>query len=183
VKSLNLYISKNYTKLMEISRKLTSNKYPDYEDLLHEVIVDLYQKEKELLKGLIKRKEIVYYIVKMMINQYHSSTSPFYAKYKRHYKLRKQYFQKHIFNKRYSKNNALKQEGIKLEELKKMEEQLKWIERKCEKLSWFDVSIFKLYYMNNFSLTTMQMATKINRNTLGKSIRIVKKYLQNEQQK
>jgi len=29
----------------------------------------------------------------------------------------------------------------------------------------------------------MQMATKINRNTLGKSIRIVKKYLKNEREK
>ena len=48
---------------------------------------------------------------------------------------------------------------------------------KCKNLNWFDVQIFKIYYLNGFSLTTMQMATKINRNTLGKSVRIVKNYL------
>ena len=112
-----------------------------------------------------------------MINQYHSSTSPFYAKYKRHYKLRKQYKENYIFN---------KEAGIGIEnweELKEMERKLNWIDKKCKDLNWFDVQIFKIYYLNGFSLTTMQMATKINRNTLGKSVRIVKNYLKNEQEK
>ena len=97
--SLNRYISKKYTKLTEVSRKLTSNKYPDYEDLLHEVILELYSKEEELINGLILREELLYYVIRIMINQYHSSTSPFYTKYKRHYKLRKQYKENYIFNK------------------------------------------------------------------------------------
>ena len=131
--SLNIYINKKYTKLTEVCRKLTSDKYPDHEDLLHEVILELYSKDEELINGLIHRGELLYYIVRIMINQYHSSTSPFYSKYKRHYKFKN--------------------------------------------LNWFDVQIFKIYYLNGFSLTSMQMATKINRNTLGKSVRIVKNYL------
>jgi DNA-directed RNA polymerase specialized sigma24 family protein len=43
---------------MEVSRKLTSNKYPDHEDLLHEVILELYSKEEELINGLINRGEL-----------------------------------------------------------------------------------------------------------------------------
>ena len=79
-----------------------------------------------------------------------------------------------------------KEGGIAIEnweELKEMERKLNWIDDKCKNLNWFDVQIFKIYYLNNFSLTTMQMATKINRNTLGKSVRIVKNYLKNEQEK
>ena len=159
--SLNIYINKKYTKLTEVCRKLTSDKYPDYEDLLHEVILELYSKDEELINGLIHRGELLYYIVRIMINQYHSSTSPFYCKYKRHYKLRKQYKENYIFN---------KEGGIAIENW----EELKEMERN---LNWFDVQIFKIYYLNGFSLTTMQMATKINRNTLGKSVRIVKNYL------
>ena len=174
---LNVYISKKYTKLTEISRKLTSNKYPDYEDLLHEVLLELYSKKEGLIYGLIKREELLYYIVRIMINQYHSSTSPFYTKYKRHYKLRKQYKENYIFNKGVVNNSS------SWEELKTMEKRLKWIDDKCKNLNWFDVQIFKIYYLNGFSLTTMQMATKINRNTLGKSVRIVKNYLKNEQEK
>ena len=112
-----------------------------------------------------------------MINQYHSSTSPFYAKYKRHYKLRKQYKENYIFN----KGGSIEIENW--DELKEMERKLNWIDKKCQNLNWFDVQIFKIYYLNGFSLTTMQMATKINRNTLGKSVRIVKNYLKNEKQK
>tara|TARA_R100000808_G_scaffold1431_1_gene6537 strand:- start:692 stop:1228 length:537 start_codon:yes stop_codon:yes gene_type:complete len=177
VLSLNIYINKKYTKLTEVCRKLTSDKYPDYEDLLHEVILELYSKDEELINGLIHRGELLYYIVRIMINQYHSSTSPFYCKYKRHYKLRKQYKENYIFN---------KEGGIAIEnweELKEMERKLNWIDDKCKNLNWFDVQIFKIYYLNGFSLTTMQMATKINRNTLGKSVRIVKNYLKNEQEK
>ena len=169
--SLNKYINKKYAKLIEVSRKLTSEKYPDYEDLLHEVILDLYSKDERLINGLIHRGELLYYIVRIMINQYHSSTSPFYSKYKRHYKLRKQYKENYIFNK------GLTNDGYNWEELKKMEKRLNWIDDKCKNLNWFDVQIFKIYYLNGFSLTTMQMATKINRNTLGKSVRIVKNYL------
>ena len=175
--SLNRYINKKYTKLTEVSRKLTSNKYPDYEDLLHEVILELYSKEEELIDVLINRGELLYYIVRVMINQYHSSTSPFYTKYKRHYKLRKQYKENHIFN----KGGSIAIENW--EELIEMERKLNWIDKKCKDLNWFDVQIFKIYYLNGFSLTSMQMATKINRNTLGKSVRIVKKYLKNERQK
>ena len=163
---------------MEISRKLTSDKYPDYEDLLHEVVLELYKKEEKLINGLIQRGELLYYIVRIMINQYHSSTSPFYAKYKRHYKLRKQYKENYIFNKGDNNNG-----GNNWQELKKMEQRLNWIDKKCKDLNWFDVQIFKIYYLNGFSLSSMQMATKINRNTLGKSVRIVKNYLKNEQEK
>ena len=80
---LNKYISKNYTNLLNISKKITSKKFPDYEDLLHEVICDLYTKDSDLIYGLINRKELAYYIVRMMVNQYHSSTSPFFNKYKK----------------------------------------------------------------------------------------------------
>jgi len=95
---LNKYINKNYAKLKEVSIKLTSNKYPDHEDLLHEVVLSLYSKEEELISGLIERGELLYYIIRIMINQYHSSTSPFYMKYKKHYTIRKQYKENYIFN-------------------------------------------------------------------------------------
>ena len=168
---LNKYINNNYARLREVSIKLTSNKYPDHEDLLHDVILYLYSKEEELISGLIQRGELLYYIVRIMINQYHSSTSPFYMKYKKHYTIRKQYKENYIFN----KEGSIQIENW--EELKEMERKLNWIDDKCKDLNWFDVQIFKIYYLNGFSLNTMQMATKINRNTLGKSIRIVKKYL------
>ena len=53
MKSLKGYINKNYSKLIEISKRLTSKKYPDYEDLLHETILELYKIDKEKIESII----------------------------------------------------------------------------------------------------------------------------------
>ena len=169
---LNKYINKNYANLLLISKKITSNKIPDYEDLLHEVILDLYNKDRDLIMGLIDREELAYYIVRMMVNQYHSSTSPFFNKYKKYYSINKQYLKEYIFN-----NKDWKIDGKTIEQLEINESRLKWIEEKSKNLSWFDYSIFKIYFYEKHRLSSMERATKINRNTLGKSIRTVKKYL------
>jgi len=178
VKILNKYINKNYTNLLNISKKITSSAFPDYEDLLHDVISDLYNKDECLINGLIERKELAYYIIKMMVNQYHSNTSPFYSKYKKYYTINKQYLKEYIFNYKDWQNR-----GKTLDELILNEKRLKWIDDMLKNLRWFDASVFKVYFAEGHSLSSLEKATKINRNTLGKSIRIVKKYLKNERQK
>jgi len=175
VKTLNLYINKNYATLLNISKNITSNTFPDYEDLLHDIILDLYKKDKELINGMIKRKELMYFIIKMLVNQYHSNTSPFYSKYKKYYTINKQYLKEYIFN-----NKAFQDRGKHIDELILNEKRLKWIEEKLKNIRWFDASVFRVYYAENHSLSSLERATKINRNTLGKSIRIVKSYLKQE---
>ena len=54
----------------------------------------------------------------------------------------------HIFN----KGGSIAIENW--EELKEMERKLNWIDKKCQNLNWFDVQIFKIYYLNGFSLTS-----------------------------
>jgi len=85
VEQLNTYLKKSYKKLLEISRRITSEKYPDYEDLLHETIEALYNSNQEKIKGIIERKQLTFYIVRIMMNQYQSNTSPFHIKYRRYY--------------------------------------------------------------------------------------------------
>ena len=64
-----------------------------------------------------------------------------------------------------------------MKQLEEQENRLQWIDEKLKHLSWFDVEVFKIYYRENYSLNTMSKATKINRSTLGKSIRFIKNYL------
>ena len=123
---LNKYINKNYANLLLISKKITSNKIPDYEDLLHEVILDLYNKDRDLIMGLIDREELAYYIVRMMVNQYHSSTSPFFNKYKKYYSINKQYLKEYIFN-----NKDWRIDGKSIEQL---ENKRKSINEKLNKI-------------------------------------------------
>ena len=169
MEKLNDYLDKSYQNLLDISKRITSNRHPDYEDLLHETILALYNAEKEKIKIIIEKKQLTFYIVRIMMNQYHSNTSPYHKKYRKQYN-EKQLKEFYI----YTKEPLTKE---KLQEFELQEERLKWIEEKLKGLSWFDVEVFKIYYRENYSLNKMSKATKISRSTLGKSIRYIKNYL------
>ena len=169
---LNEYLDKSYQNLLDISKRITSNRHPDYEDLLHETIIALYNSDQNKIKHIIKQKKLTFYIVRIMLNQYQSSTSPYHKKYRKQYN-EKQLKEFYI----YTKAPLTKEKMKKLEE---QEDRLQWIEEKLKHLSWFDVEVFKIYYKENYSLNTMSKATKINRSTLGKSIRYIKNYLKGQ---
>ena len=158
--------------MLDISKRITSNRHPDYEDLLHETILALYNSDLQKIKYIIEQKKLTFYIVRIMLNQYQSNTSPYHKKYRKQYN-EKQLKEFYIYTK----------EPLTKEKIKKLEEQenrLQWIEDKLKHLSWFDVEVFKIYYRENYSLNTMSKATKINRSTLGKSIRYIKNYLKGQ---
>lgn len=172
MEKLNEYLEKSYTNLLDISKRITSNRHPDYEDLLHETILALYNSDVQKIKYIIEQKKLTFYIVRIMLNQYQSNTSPYHKKYRKQYN-EKQLKEFYIYTK----------EPLTKEKIKKLEEQenrLQWIEDKLKHLSWFDVEVFKIYYRENYSLNTMSKATKINRSTLGKSIRYIKNYLKGQ---
>ena len=174
MQKLNIYLENSYSKLLEISRRITSNKHPDYEDLLHETIIALYNSDQEKIKTIIEKKQLTFYIVRIMLNQYQSNTSPYHKKYRKQYN-EKQLKEFYI----YTKEPLTKD---KLKEFEDKEKRLQWIDEKLKGLGWFDVSVFKLYYKEKFSLNSMSRATKINRSTLGKSIRFIKNFLKNEKE-
>ena len=175
MQKLNTYLEKSYNKLLEISKRITSNKYPDYEDLLHESIMALYNSDQEKIKTIIEKKQLTFYIVRIMMNQYQSNTSPYHKKYRRtkHKEHLKDFYI-------YTKEPLTKE---KMQEFEDREKRLQWIDEKLKGLSWFDVEVFRIYFREGFSLNKMQKETKINRSTLGKSIRFIKNFLKNEKQK
>lgn len=169
MQKLNTYLEKSYNKLLEISKRITSNKYPDYEDLLHESIIALYNSNQNKIKDIIEKKQLTFYIVRIMMNQYQSNTSPYHKKYRRtkHKEHLKDFYI-------YTKEPLTKE---KMQEFEDREKRLQWIDEKLKGLSWFDVEVFRIYFREGFSLNKMQKETKINRSTLGKSIRYIKNYL------
>jgi hydroxymethylpyrimidine pyrophosphatase-like HAD family hydrolase len=75
------YITKNYYELLSISKKITKNNDLS-QDLLHEVILQLYNKENIILREY-DDKQIKYYIVSILRTNWYSNTSPFYYKVRR----------------------------------------------------------------------------------------------------
>ena len=98
--------------MLDISKRITSNRHPDYEDLLHETILALYNSDKEKIKYIIEQKKLTFYIVRIMMNQYHSNTSPYHKKYRKQYN-QKQLKDFYIYTK----------EPLTKEKIKQLEEQ------------------------------------------------------------
>ena len=166
---LDEYLIENYGKLKEISLNIAGIK--EQEDLLHFVIEELYKCDTVRIREIIEKKQMTFYVVRIMLNQHHSKTSRY------HYKYRK-YYDYHITTtiECISPDNS----KDKTKEKEEVEERLEWIEDKLKDVYWFDAEIFRIYYKEGFSLSQMEKETKISKNTLYKAIRNVKNYLINE---
>jgi hypothetical protein len=165
---LNKYFEDNYNKLKDMAYNITSGKD---EDLLSFVIEELYKCDQKRINEIIKKKQMTFYVARVMLNQYHSKTSRYYYKYRKYYELHISGIIESICPEFVTKD---------IDNKKDIELKLNWVNNKLKNLHWFDVEVFKIYYRENHSLNTMAEVTKINRNTLYKSINHVKKYLINE---
>ena len=166
---LNKYLTDNYDKLKDMAHNIAGIKGKD--DLLSFVIEELYKCDQERINEIIEKKQLTFYIARVMLNQYHSKTSRYYYKYNKYYEY-------HTTTTIESITADNTEYNIKDKEL--VEERLGWIEDKLKDLYWFDAECFRIYYREEHSLNSMAKATKISRATIYKAINNVKKYLINE---
>ena len=167
---LNEYLVENYDKLKDMTFNVSSGNGSD--DLLSFVIEELYKCDQNKINEIIKKKQMTFYVARVIVNQFYSKTSRYYYKYKKYYEYHVTQIVEQISE---DKINDI------IEEKELVETKLNWIEEKLKDLYWFDAEVFKIYYREGFSLNQMQRETKINRNTLHKAITNVKNYLINEQ--
>lgn len=166
---LNKYLIKNYDKLKDIAFNIAGIKYKD--DLLSFVIEELYKCDQDRIKEIIENKKMTFYVIRIMINQFHSKTSRYYYKYRKYYEYHVTGIVEAI-----SPDNT----ESEIEDKELIEERLEWIEEKLKDIYWFDAECFRIYFKESHSLNSLSKATKISRATIYKSINNVKKYLINE---
>ena len=80
---LNDYLTDNYDRLKDIAYNITSGK--DDDDLLSFVIEELYKCDTKRINEIIKKKQMTFYVVRIMLNQYQSKTSRYHYKYRKYY--------------------------------------------------------------------------------------------------
>jgi|TARA_R100001443_G_scaffold100577_1_gene108099 DNA-directed RNA polymerase specialized sigma24 family protein len=165
---LNQYLINNYDKLKDISYNITNGKG---EDLLSFVIEEIYKCDQIRLREIIEKDQMTFYVVRIMLNQYHSKTSRYYYKYDKYYEY-------HTCTT--IENITADNTEYTIKDKKEVEEKLEWIEEKLKDLYWFDAEIFRIYYREGFSLNQMAKETKISRATIYKAVKNVKNYLINE---
>jgi len=153
-----------------MSQKITSahlnpNRNNDSQDLLHDIIIYLESFPEEKILNLIAKKQLGFFIARMMVFQYHSNTSKFFKLYKK----------PRTYNELNSQLKAKDSKEIKKK--KKDEIRLKQIDKILNELDWFEVEAFKIYYRDKHSYSTLAKATKIPKNTLYKAIRKVHDFI------
>ena len=168
---LNKYLDENYNKLVDISHNIAGR---NKDDLLSFVIEELYKCDKKRIDELIKVKQLTFYVIRVMVNQYNSKTSRYYYKYKKYYE-----YHTSSYGIEGTADNSLDSISEKIN----TENRLDWIDEKLKGCYWFDAECFRIYYTEQHSLNSMSKATGINRNTLHKAINNVKKFLIDEKTK
>jgi DNA-directed RNA polymerase specialized sigma24 family protein len=155
------YINNNFKELQQITRRITQG-HPLSDDLLQEVILQVYQ------KGDIKLREydddnIKYYLIAIIKLNWRSKTSPFY------YKIRKEsntYTQLHdsFVNYRSTEED---------DEFQTYEELVKIVEEEFVELNWFSKRLLELY-LTLGSLKKVNQKTGIPLASIGRYIREIK---------
>ena len=82
-RTIESFITRKYYELLNIAKKITKSDEETSRELLHEVMLQLYQRDEIKLKSY-EDDSIKYYITSIMRVNYHSSTSPY------HYRIRKE---------------------------------------------------------------------------------------------
>lgn len=170
---VNKYIGENYDSIIEIAKVITKGHAPDFEDLAHEVILMVLEADAEKMARIIEKKQMRFWIIRLCINNYRSTSSKYHYKYRkpkeRHRKASEHL--RHIHN--------LSDVDAKVFN----EKVLAFIEKKLENVEWFEKNCFAIYYGDEHSLSSMAKETGISRSTLYKAILEVRNYIKDEVQK
>jgi hypothetical protein len=160
IKEIEDYITKNYYVLLNIAQKMTKQD-PLTQDLLHECILQLYDKEVITLKNY-SDDSIKYYIVAVMRINYFSKTSPF------HYRIRRE---RQVMNVDVATcwDLSYEQEEFETEMIYQL------LELNYAELDWFKKSLLDMYLSLNRSMNAVSRKTNIPKTSISRYINEIRK--------
>jgi DNA-directed RNA polymerase specialized sigma24 family protein len=152
---LNLWTNNNYKHLLLSSRNITQNNDLS-EELLHYSLEQLL--EKPNLQEILDSGGANFYLVRIMLNSWRSTTSPFYKIYR---------------GSQSNPDNYI----FKDEEYVDNLENVDYIQQELSQLHWYDRELFKIYINENHSVSSLSRATGIPRTSVSLTINRVRNYL------
>ena len=162
-REIEKYITNNYYQLLTIAKKITKN-HDLTQDLLHEVILQLYNKENLVLREYCD-DQIKYYIVSILRINWHSQTSPFY------YRIRKESSKYTNIDEIYNLADDTQLEFEK-------QELFDILEQEYSELSWFHKSLFELY-LTLGSMKKVSKQTRIPVSSISRYLKESKQQIKN----
>jgi hydroxymethylpyrimidine pyrophosphatase-like HAD family hydrolase len=163
-KQIESYITRNYYELLQIAKNITKG-HELAKDLLHEVVLQLYDKN-EIKLNSYEDNNIKYFIVAIIRTNWYSKTSPFYYKIRRESALYTDL--KDVLN------MEDEQETFEKEHI------LCILEDGWADLDWFHKSLFEMYMclgsMNKVSKKTKIPLSSIRRYIKESKLEIIDKF-------
>ena len=158
--NIDIFMKENYNKLKEASQNITKSDALS-DDLLHYSIEALLQKEN--LQEILDSGGAYFYVIRIMMNNWKSNTSPFYK----------------IF-----RIECQNEEILYLIEDEVEEDTTPALYNKImvelNKLNWYERELFLLYVKENHTISSLSKETHIPRTSVSVTINRVKKHLKNK---
>jgi len=151
------FMTENYPLLKEAADKITGkDKLAD--ELLHYAIDEFLHKPK--LEEIVSSGGGRFYIVRIMMTQWRSTTGPFFHTYMKG-----------------TDSITEEVENIPEEMSPETEAVVNRIKTELAKLPWFDRRLFEVYTEENHTVSSLARATEIPRTTISLAINRIKKHI------
>lgn len=154
------YIDTNYDALKQMAHNITHGRYPDCEELLHWALLAVMEADRDKMEAIIQRRQMRYWVARIMMNQYNSSGSKYHYLYRAETKRLKAAA---------SEIETWHDDTLPAAEQK--EALLQQLETHLAGISDFDRNLTTVYYLEHHSLSSLSAATGISRTTIYKAIR------------
>lgn len=153
----NEWISANYRSLQQASKNISANDSLA-DDLLSESLIIFL--EKENVQTIVDSGGALFYLVRIMMNLWKSTTSPFYKKFRSTTSI------------------------PDIPEVVDVSEDHSELENRATEalatLDWYSQTLFKLHHIDGESISSISRQTKIPRTSISQEIKRVKKHLRDQ---
>lgn len=152
---IDQFVNENYPVLEEAAKKISGND-PLWQELLHYTLDEFLRKSN--VDEIIESGGGRFYCVRIMMNSFRSTTSPFYTTYR--------------------KPSDSIQEAVHVEEEDDNTEDLvKKIKSELNKLPWYDRMLFETFVDEGHTISSLARATGIPRTSISLSINRIRKHI------
>ena len=165
--NVNDWTNQNYSSLLTAAKNISYNDELSTE-LLHYSLEQLLFKPN--VEEIINSGGAQFYIVRIMLNQWRSTTSPFYKIY------RKDVCQIEL-DSYLSKNDVVDEVPDHSEQIDITANEIR---RELSNLGWYDQTLFKLYCEDGRTISSISRETKIPRTSISLSINRVKRHIRSK---
>lgn len=158
--SLDKWITINFTMLQDTTLRVVKNNQ-EADDVLQSVIEQLLHKREQLDE--IPDKNKLYYFIRVLKNNYYSTTSNYYREHKKG----------SVYNKEWDECYEAIPDEVYKEEIPDIE----WVKKELDTLPWFDRDLFLLWFELG-TIINVSSQTTIPKNSVSRYIKQTKKLLQ-----